>query len=108
MDKLKELKSKHMSKMPVGAPPGGLPKGLPGGLPDGMPGGESDGNAASFGEIVIFAITQALKFIILLLGIFLFIIMLPIVPFLWVSYKGFHGKYGIIKLFRENFNVYQL
>ena len=65
-------------------------------------------NNASFGERLVFIITICLKYLILLAGIVLLILLLPIIPFLWVSYKGFHGKYGIIKLFRENFNVYQL
>ena len=104
MDKLRELKSKHMNKTPVGGPPEGLPEGLPDGPPDKDPAS----NTASPGEILIFAITQCLKYLILFAGIALTIIMLPIIPFLWVSYKGFHGKYGIIRLFRENFNVYQL
>ena len=96
MDKLRELQSKHYNKTPIGGPLDGL-------------GGEKSGsNTASPGEILIFAITQCLKYLILFAGIALVLIMLPILPFLWVSYKGFHGKYGIIKLFRENYNVYQL
>ena len=53
MDRLKEFKSKHMSKTPVGAPPGKPP--------DGMSGSESDSNTASFGEILIFVSKKFFK-----------------------------------------------
>ena len=57
---------------------------------------------------LIYWITEIIQIIIILFGIILTLVMLPVIPFLWVSYKGFHGKYGIIKLIRENYNIYQL
>lgn len=53
-------------------------------------------------------ITEIVTVILIVFGIALTLVMLPVIPFLWVSYKGFHGKYGIIKLIRENYNIYQL
>lgn len=53
-------------------------------------------------------ITEIVTVLLILFGIALTLVMLPVIPFLWVSYKGFHGKYGIIKLIRENYNIYQL
>tara|TARA_B110000238_G_C16083720_1_gene420641 strand:- start:937 stop:1161 length:225 start_codon:yes stop_codon:yes gene_type:complete len=29
------------------------------------------------------------------------ILMLPIVPFIWVSYNSFYGKYGIVKVLKS-------
>ena len=52
--------------------------------------------------------TEIVTVLLIVFGIALTLFMLPVVPFLWVSYKGFHGKYGIIKLIRENYNIYQL
>lgn len=53
-------------------------------------------------------ITEIVTVLLIVFGIALTLVMLPVIPFLWVSYKGFHGKYGIIKLIRENYNIYQL
>ena len=52
--------------------------------------------------------TEIVTVLLIVFGIALTLVMLPVIPFLWVSYKGFHGKYGIIKLIRENYNIYQL
>jgi len=103
MDRLKNLKSQLLNKKSIGESDGNDAIDMASSTAP-----EKSGNTASAGEIIIFAITQCLKILILFVGLALFIIMLPIFPFLWVSYKGFHGKYGIIKLFRENYNVYQL
>ena len=100
MKYLEKLKTKHYSGEKIGGPLGGLSNE--------NSSDKSIENNASFGERLVFIITICLKYLILLAGIVLLILLLPIIPFLWVSYKGFHGKYGIIKLFRENFNVYQL
>ena len=56
----------------------------------------------------IYLITEIVTILLIVFGIALTLVMLPVIPFLWVSYKGFHGKYGIIKLIRENYNIYQL
>ena len=40
----------------------------------------------------------------LFLGILLFIcilILLPVVPFIWISYSSFYGKYGIVKILKS-------
>lgn len=95
MDAINQLKSKHYNSRPVGGPDLEIK-------------GESSVFKASWGQSFILGVTKCLKILILLAGLVLTLIMLPIIPFLWVSYKGFHGKYGIIKLFRDNYNVYQL
>ena len=56
----------------------------------------------------LYWVYEIIRLIIILSGIMLTIVMLPVVPFLLVSYAGFHGKFGIIKLIRENYNIYRL
>lgn len=58
--------------------------------------------------LFIYLITEIFTVLLIVFRIALTLFMLPVIPFLWVSYKGFHGKYGIIKLIRENYNIYQL
>lgn len=100
MDFVQKIKSQHYNSKSVGEPVVEISTD------------QSNTNptptTATSGQTLIFAISQGLKYLLLFVIIAMFIIMLPIIPFLWVSYKGFHGKYGIIKLFRDNYNVYQL
>lgn len=44
---------------------------------------------------------KSFKIILSLIFLLIFIILLPVLPFIWISYKGFHGRYGIVKLIRE-------
>ena len=46
-------------------------------------------------------VAKGLKIILSLVLLLIVIILLPVVPFIWISYKGFHGRYGIVKLMRE-------
>jgi hypothetical protein len=41
---------------------------------------------------------EAAKIFFRIVQIMLLIILLPILGFLWITYKGFHGPYGIFKL----------
>ena len=46
-------------------------------------------------------LAKSFKVILSLIFLLIFIILLPVLPFIWISYKGFHGRYGIVKLIRE-------
>jgi hypothetical protein len=95
------------NKMSGGAPDAVLNtiKTVSNAIPGDAPGAEAEDKPPS---AVLYWIYEIIRLIIILSGIMLTIVMLPVFPFLLVSYAGFHGKFGIIKLIRENYNIYRL
>ena len=81
----------------------GLSNAIPG--PGAGPGAEAEDEPPN---AFLYWVYEIIRLIIILSGIMLTLVMLPVVPFLLVSYAGFHGKFGIIKLIRKNYNIYQL
>ena len=83
----------------------GVSNAIPGDAPGAGPGDEAEDKPPN---AFLYWVYEIIRLIIILSGIMLTIVMLPVVPFLLVSYAGFHGKFGIIKLIRENYNIYRL